>query len=212
LQIRDNCNNFVTYLRGIAYDQTQFSFAKMVVWDNSQGSLAWNDLQVAAAEYVVRRMSRAGLKKDFAWSERLRGGIPGDVNGWNNAVNSLPQHAARLQGVDIRCQSVFNLLYDLRTGKDPVSFLVMIDPPFLPLTRVTRKAYGEFDWDNHEHEFFCKQVVDHPSKLLVLGYKNELYADTLEAAGWHRFDREVANNSGQTKTKQKRTVSLWRNF
>src|SRR5690349_7923975 len=36
----------------------------------------------AVAELVRRRMSRGGLGTHFAWSERLRGGRPGDVNAW----------------------------------------------------------------------------------------------------------------------------------
>jgi site-specific DNA-adenine methylase len=57
----------------------------------------------AAIRFVIRsRFSRGGLGKSFAWSDRKRGGRPGDENAWNTfREKSLPQIIERARGVEV---------------------------------------------------------------------------------------------------------------
>lgn len=48
-------------------------------------------------------MSRGGNGDAFAWSERLRGGKPGDLNGWETRLEMLPALAQRIASVEFRC-------------------------------------------------------------------------------------------------------------
>ena len=65
----------------------------------------------AAVRFLVRnRFSRGGLGKTFAWSERLRGGQPGDKNGWKTIQKQLPAIAERLQGVTLLHANAFDVI------------------------------------------------------------------------------------------------------
>lgn len=56
----------------------------------------------AVGTLVRRRMSRGG-GRSLAWSERLRGGRPGDRNAWETfQAGHLPRVVARLRGVASR--------------------------------------------------------------------------------------------------------------
>jgi hypothetical protein len=88
--LRDEPTLFVRKLRRLGYSEQTFLKAK--------ARKPSEDLDGAVAEYVVRRMSRGGLKKAFAWSDRERGGQPGDVNAWETMLDLLPEISGRLQG------------------------------------------------------------------------------------------------------------------
>ncbi len=72
MQLKNNHQAFLARLAQIQYTENFFEWAR----DYEKS----NDLESAVAEFCLRRMSRGGLKKSFSWSDRLRGGQPGDVN------------------------------------------------------------------------------------------------------------------------------------
>lgn len=81
-------------LSTITYCQSNFEAA-------NQG--AGETMLDRATSFLVRcRFSRGGLGKSFAWSERLRGGRPGDENAWETFRQSeLPRIIARTKGVEV---------------------------------------------------------------------------------------------------------------
>ena len=82
-------------------------------------------------EYVLRRMSRGGLKKAFAWSERKRGGQPGDLNAWKTMFAQLPIIAERIKGASILNKNFI----DVFKVWDEEDTLFYLDPPYLHSTR-----------------------------------------------------------------------------
>src|SRR4029079_17631165 len=65
---------FLDLVRQLPYDKSMFAEAKDWL-DPGQPVVR------RAAGFLVRsRFSRGGLGRDFAWSDRLRGGQPGDRN------------------------------------------------------------------------------------------------------------------------------------
>jgi DNA adenine methylase len=96
------------------------------------------DAMDGAVRFVVRRrMSRGGLESHFAWSERLRGGRPGDLNAWETIKVESPRVADRLRGVE-RCQAP--AVEVIREHDSPGTFHYC-DPPYLHETRTARGAY-----------------------------------------------------------------------
>lgn len=181
-------------IRSIEYNEKNFEIAKN------------NGFGPAISTIVKFRFSRSGLGKDFAWSDRTRGGKPGDVNAWENYLSSLEQYRDRLKNV-----TILNLSYKHTLNEYTNSFFYM-DPPYLPSTRVTKKAY-KFDWDSKDHIEFLNLVKDKKNKVLISGYDSDIYNTALsEWYGWHKVEKEVANNSGQNKVKNKRVEILWRNY
>lgn len=164
------------------------------------------DLSIGIKEYVISRMSRAGLKRDFAWSERLRGGLPGDENAWNNSINNLPIISERIKNANIIHESVVNSL--LRTI-DNTNTLFYIDCPYLHETRITKNAY-EFEMTFEQHEEYLDIARIHEGKLLISGYWSQLYMDKLN--GWNTTTKKIVNHSSQQKHKSLKEEVLWKNY
>lgn len=70
-------------LVNVEYSEWDFLKSKRII-DNVEEWTKFLPVELGAHEYIVRNMSRGRLGKDFAWSERLRGGKPGDVNAYEN--------------------------------------------------------------------------------------------------------------------------------
>ena len=76
----------------------------------------------------------------FAWSDRLRGGQPGDLNAWDNSIASIPLVSDRLQGVEItnkHFRDVLRLLHTHTTRRA----CIYADPPYVHRTRTLANAY-----------------------------------------------------------------------
>lgn len=154
------------------------------------------------AFWVRNRFSRGGLGKDFAWSDRLRGGQPGDVNAWDTIRAELPGVCERIEGVDFECCEAKELIRTI----DGCHTLHYCDPPYLHETRTHRKAYAH-EMSNDEHRELLSLLRDCRGAVVLSGYRNVMYDSLL--ADWTRHDFEMPNHSGQGKTKQRRVECLW---
>lgn len=186
-------DDFISKINEIQYTKSNFSKALSQEFDPPIN------------EYVLRRMSRDGLKEAFSWSERKRGGQPGDVNAWETMKKQLPIIKDRIKNWKIFNKPALEMIeeYD---GEDSFFYL---DPPYLPETRVTKKAY-EYEMTYEQHEDLLKTIVCCKSKVLISGYKSELYQDYLK--NWKFTYRDIANHASQTKTKTRKIECLWRNY
>jgi DNA adenine methylase len=161
----------------------------------------------AVYNLILRRFSRGGNMKNYSTSNRIRRGYTNGDEGsfkfW--AANILPRVAQR-----IRCVNFYNEdAMDFIRKIDGYGVTLFIDPPWLPETRTAKKVY-KHEMSREDHEKLLKLIVQCDSNIIILGYNNELYSDYLK--DWERRDNNVANHSGQNAKKQRRTVSLWRNY
>lgn len=193
--LRDQPGRLSEYLADIPYTAEVFEDAGLCV-----GST--DDLTHAAAFLVRNRFSRGGLGKDFAWSDRLRGGQPGDANAWDTIRRDLPRIAERLRGVCFCREHALKLVsrYD-----DPET-LSYCDPPYLHETRTHKAAYAH-EMTRAAHVGLLRTLLNCRGKVVLSGYRSGLYDDLL--AGWRRVEFSIANHSGQGKSKQRRTECLW---
>lgn len=200
--LRDEPKEFIDRLKRIKYTEHTFQLAQKRSTNNFE-----DYVDQAINEYVLRRMSRGGMKKAFAWSERKRGGKPGDVNAWETMLKQLPLLVERVKVVTVlnrRFQEIVKVF-----DEDDTFFY--IDPPYLPITR----AQGSQDiYDNEmtveDHIDLLTFVRDSRSKVLISGYGSSLYNKYLK--GWKSSKKEVANHSSQAKTKERRFECLWWNY
>ncbi|MBY0456068.1 MAG: DNA adenine methylase [Gemmataceae bacterium] len=162
-------------------------------------------LDRATNEYILRRMSRGGLRTAFAWSERLRGGKPGDVNAWETALANLPVLSERLQGVDILNRPAVEIV---RRFDGPDAFFYC-DPPYLPATRVSRSAYA-FEMTADDHCELAGVLNGCRGRVLVSGYPSPLY-DRLYRH-WNRATKEIANHASQKAVKEVKQEVVWMNY
>lgn len=162
-----------------------------------------------ATRFLIRcRFSRGGLGKDFAWSERLRGGRPGDENAWHSfRENELPKIIARAEGIEVTSNPCWRTIWESRNA---IERLVYADPPYMPKTRTAKTAYGPFEMTPYQHARLVTALRAHSGPAAISGYRCDEYDAWLR--GWRRFDFEMPNNAGQSKKKQRRCESLWINW
>jgi DNA adenine methylase len=200
--LRDEPDEFLQRLKRIRYTEKVFTIA--LAKEESQ----FDDyIEQAINEYTLRRMSRGGTKKSFAWSDRQRGGKPGDVNAWETMIKELPELVERVKNTVILNKSVFEV-FKVWDEQDTLTYL---DPPYLHETR----SEGAENLYKHEmtvedHIELLNMVKSARGKVIISGYSSPLYNRNLK--GWKVKKKTVANHSAQTKTKEKRVEVLWLNY
>jgi DNA adenine methylase len=200
--LRDEPKEFIERLKKIKYTEEAFEKAQ------KKDSTTFDDyVEQAVNEYVLRRMSRGGLKKAFAWSERLRGGQPGDVNAWETMLKMLPILAERVKDTVV----LNNSFKDIIKVWDCDNVLIYIDPPYLPTTRAegSQNLY-ENEMSVEDHIDLLGAIRDAKGKVIISGYNSPLYNKYLK--GWKIAKKEIANHSSQQKSKERRFECLWMNY
>ena len=162
-------------------------------------------LDLAVNEYTLRRMSRGGMKKAFAWSDRLRGGQPGDVNAWETALEQIGDLSARLQNAYIFSKPGIEVIRAFNKANS----LVYVDPPYMHTTRASKNVY-DYEMSEDEHKKLCDTLVCFRGKVIISGYESDLYNNYF--AEWHKLKRDIVNHSSQSKTKEYKTEIIWKNF
>lgn len=200
LSNRDSAAELTNRLAAVPYTEESFQAVKR------EASV---HLIERATRFLIRcRFSRGGLGKDFAWSERLRGGRPGDENAWHTfRENELPRIIARAQGVEVRNGPCWRTVWESRKK---VERLLYCDPPYMPKTRTAKTAYGPFEMTPIQHARLIAALRAHSGPAAISGYRCDEYDRWLH--DWRRFDFEMPNNAGQNKRKQRRCESLWINW
>jgi DNA adenine methylase len=154
------------------------------------------------------RFSRGGLGKDFAWSERLRGGRPGDENAWETfRERELPRIIERARGIEVTSDPCWWTVWESRHR---IQRLIYADPPYMRETRTAKRAYGPHEMTRLHHFWLVAALRTHSGPAAISGYRCPAYDRWLD--DWRRFDFDMPNNSGQGRRKQRRTESLWVNW
>jgi len=197
--LRDEPTHFVKKLKKTRYSEHVFE-RELTTKRESE-----DYIDHAFNEFVLRRMSRGGLKKAFAWSERLRGGQPGDVNAWKTMLKELPDTADRISEVKILNEKAVKVI----RAFDSENTLCYCDPPYLHNTRVSTKAY-EDEMTDDDHIALADALNKFRGKVVISGYQSMLYKRLY--ADWKCVKKQVANHSSQQKTKSVKVECIWTNY
>lgn len=200
MALRDYPNAVIEMLKRTRYEEESFKSACYDIAHN----LGKSDIDDSVDFIIRNRMSRGGLGKDFAWSDRLRGGQPGDVNAWQTMVADLPLVVERLKKVTINSGRATTVIEEW----DSVDTLFYCDPPYLHETHATKKAY-DHEMTREDHEQLLALLQGVKGKVFLSGYRSALYDAAL--ADWKRREFSIANHSGQGATKQRRIECVWEN-
>ena len=201
LALKYKSTEFIDILKSLTYSEETFNEAKLTINNYPDFSL-----EKACREFVIRRMSRSGLGKDFGWSNRTRGGIPGDINAWNTIIEQLPLISAKLSKIEIVNKDCFITLNDY----DDVETLHYIDCPYVKDTRNTKDLYKTFDWNDELHIKLCKVAKSLKGKVMISGYDNKIYNELL--SNFIVKKKQIANHAGQTEVKNTRVECIWMNY
>ena len=85
---------------------------------------------------------------------------------------------------------------------DTPDTLFYVDPPYLMETRKSGRGYT-FEADSAWHRQAFEALNAVKGMVIVSGYPSPLYAETYEAAGWRREDRQALTQRGMA------TESIW---
>jgi len=203
---RDYPEEFMHELEHVLYKEAFFKNAQdLEQMFANQWRTEFTEMKLAVNEFILRRMSRGGLKKAFAWSDRQRGGKPGDVNAWESAIAQLLDVSDRLQGVKIFNEPAEDLLYLL----DRPDVMAYCDPPYLPKTRRSKKTY-DCEMSEEDHMKLGQVLGGFKGNVLLSGNPSPVYDTMYES--WAMATKPIANHSSQQKVKQYRTEALWYNY
>jgi DNA adenine methylase len=198
--IRDQCTQFLRKIKRVGYKEANFEAAL-----KRDGATDNNDINKAINEFILRRMSRGGLKKAFAWSNRNRGGQPGEINAWETIIDLIPEISQRLQNVFIFNKSAIPLLKIF----DEPNVLVYADPPYLHETRESPDTYTH-EMLVDDHMALAEVLNNFKGKVLISGYPSRLYNKLYK--NWRCEKKKIANHASQQKVKPIKVELLWCNF
>lgn len=197
--IRDHSNYFIKALSHFKYEEKVF--AREILLEG----LYEKEFDIAVNEFILRRMSRGGMKKTFAWSDRQRGGQPGDVNAWQTAISMIPEWSKRLKDTIIT-----NLSFEQMTvWLEDSNTIIYQDPPYLHETRKSTKVY-DHEMTEEQHIQLAEMNNVAKAKICLSGYDSQLYRTLY--CNWNRYEKVVPNNASQGKVKRKMTEVLWTNY
>lgn len=124
---------------------------------------------------------------------------PNPAKAWAELPQTLDVAMERLKGVQIECLPAVELIGRYNTE----DVFIYADPPYL---HGTRKNYlYKHEMSDSEHEELLEALLKHPGKVLLSGYDNEMYNDTL--SGWNKVQRQARAECGLL-----RTEVLWMNY
>lgn len=196
--LRDDPETFIKKLKSVTYSENVFN---RELKKNEFSGL----FEKAVNEFIVRRMSRGGMKKNFCWSDRERGGLPGEVNSWKTICEELSKIAERLNKTFILNKNAVDVIKSF----SDVETLCYCDPPYVHDTRVSKDVY-EFEMTTDDHIELANALKSFKGKVVLSGYPSTLYKNLYK--GWRCVKKKVANNSSQQKTKPIKTECLWLNY
>lgn len=195
--LKNNSLDFILKLKNTNY--TKDIFQESQQYTNKD---IFND---AVNSFILRRMSRGGLQKAFSWSDRLRGGRPGDENAFYTMVNSLSVIANKLKQVDIYNQNALELI----KNNNHSNVLLYLDPPYMHNTRISKTAYN-YEMTENDHKELSIILNKFNGKVVLSGYRSPQYDKWYQ--NWNMVSRQIVNHSSQQKIKQYKTECLWVNY
>ncbi len=185
----------------IDYLSMNFDWAK----HSEKHNLSNSPFDWAVIEYILRKMSRGGMKKNFAKSNRLRGGIMGDKNAWLSGIKELPLVASRIKNVIVKNKTAIEVI---QQHSCPNS-LIYCDPPYLASTRVSKQVYSH-EMTYEDHEELLDTLLACKGKVIISGYDSVLYFKKI--GSWNKSVKQIVNHSSQSKTKKTKEEIIWKNF
>lgn len=196
--IRDRPYEFMSRLQSISYNIDTFNEA-LNAHDFKR------DIDYAVNEFILRRMSRGGLKEAFAWSDRKRGGIPGDINAWNNVIKAIPNISNRIKDVEIYNKPAVDIIQEFNHPNT----ILYCDPPYLHETRQAKNVY-KHEMTNEDHEELARCLNTFSGKAMLSGYQSGSYSQWY--SNWKTDSYRIINHSSQQKTKTYKEEWLWLNY
>ncbi|MCF7975537.1 MAG: DNA adenine methylase [Phycisphaerae bacterium] len=202
LQRDESFRQFQRIVEAIPFSQSQWKKAAMRMAPQHE-----LDVQAAVAFFVRCRQSRAGGFKTFAplTRNRTRRCMSEQASAWLNSVSGLAHVHERLKRVIVLCDDALKIIKQ----QDSEQTLFYLDPPYVHNTRTATNAY-KYEMDNSAHAELLATIQQCRGRIILSGYPNELYNQTLR--NWNQHARKIDNKVSCGRSKRIMTELLWSNF
>lgn len=206
-------HDFQRFLRRV--ELTPFSEAEFhTAFDYSQHALQQESsigdrVERAVRFFILARLSRQGLMRDFATlsRNRTRSRINEQVSAWLSVIDGLPDVHQRLRSVVILNQDACDVI----RRQDGSNTLFYCDPPYLHETRSSTGEY-HFEMTVDDHRRLLETLSNIEGKFLLSGYPSQLYQEWQDRCGWNCHQMKIDNKAARGKSKEIKLECLWCNF
>lgn len=207
LQDQTFFDKFMRIVEAIPFSQNEWEAANIWAGDRGKFPDAPPIVMDAAMFFVHCRQSLAGRMKCFAplSRTRTRRGMNEQASAWITAVDGLPAVHARLRRVVVLNKNAIDVI----KGQDGPDTLFYIDPPYLAETRTSPDVYAH-EMTAAEHAVLLQVIIALKGKVMISGYRSDLYDTFLR--DWHRHEFDLPNNAAGGRSKARKTEVLWCNF
>lgn len=191
--IRDKPEELMALLEMTPYARDEYNSAFDIFPEDSDVELA--------RKFAVR------CRMGFGCSNLYRNGFrssqqrtsPHVTKEWRSIPDRLLAASERLKNAQIENLPALELIQRY----DTPDVFAYIDPPYL---HGTRKNYlYKYEMEVKEHIKLLEALYNHPGKILLSGYDNDLYNDMLP--GWKKVHKKTQAEKGIP-----RTETLWMNY
>ena len=189
--IRDEPKEFISRVKRTKYSERAFKIA----FNKSQNEFE-DYIDKAVNEYILRKMSRGGLKKSFAASEKL---ADESVNAWEAMTDKLEEISVRIKDVSFFCKDFVEII----KAWDEADTLFYLDPPILKSIEGVPEAPHELTVDQHMNMIHLAKNAK--GKVIISGYSCPLYNRSLKA--W-----KCKKKPPVASAKDRRIECVWINY
>ena len=199
LQDEDSFSCFARVVSAIPFSEAE--------WRRASESNGANPVEDAVRFFVRCRQSLAGRMDGFAplSRKRTRRGMNEQASAWLNAVAGLANVHARLQRVSILNRDALDVIRQ----QDGSRTLFYLDPPYLGETRTADDVYS-FEMCAKQHETLLDTVLACKGRVMLSGYRSELYDRRLR--DWTQHEFTLPNQAAGGKQKRRMVEVVWCNF
>jgi len=193
--IRDEPKEFISRIKRTKYSERAFKIA----FNKSQNEFE-DYLDKAVNEYILRKMSRGGLKKVFAWSDKFS---DDSENTWEAITDSLQEISDRIKNTTMLCKSFVQVL----KAWDESETFFYLDPPALRSIPIEDTA-EPLELSVEDHMNLIHLAKNSKAKVMISGYSCPLYNRSLK--NWKCKKKTLP--ATQVKTKDRRIECVWFNY
>jgi DNA adenine methylase len=195
---------FVRIINAVPFAEPMWEAMAQVVED---AIMETSPVRHAVAFFIRVRQSLAA--RQDAWAAlsktRTRRGMNEQASAWWSAVEGLPQVHERLKRVVILNKPALEVIEQ----QDGPTTLFYLDPPYWGDERTSKDVY-KFEMDEHDHTMMLKTAMLCHGKVVISGYRSQLYDNSL--AKWRRVEFDVPNNAAGGETKARKIECVWMNY
>jgi len=191
--LRDKANELIRLLELTPYGRDEY---------NNAYDISDNDTDIEKArKFVVKCFMGFGCsnlyKNGFRSSQQS--GSPHTTKAWNELPETLKKATARLKNAQIENLTATEIINRYNTA----DVFIYADPPYL---LDTRKGYlYKHEMTDEQHIELLELLIKHPGKVMISGYENDLYNDTLK--GWEKAYKNTTAEQGL-----QRQEVIWMNY